>query len=382
LLERLQQRFRERFGREARIYRAPGRVNLIGEHTDYNDGFVLPAAIDLATVVAAAQNGSRELRILAADLDQEASCALDEPDPRPRRHWSDYARGVAVELERSGRRLAGADLVVASEVPLGAGLSSSAALEVATAWALLDLAGETPDPREVALLCQRAENAFVGTRCGIMDQFASCHGAAGHALLLDCRSLELRRVPLSGEVALLVCDSGVKHELAAGEYNRRRAECEQAVAILARFLPGIRALRDVSEGSLTGLRRELPDAIFRRCRHVVGENRRVLETAAALEAGDLARAGEQLHASHESLRDDYEVSCRELDALVDAARRCAGVYGSRMMGGGFGGCTINLVRRDALRDFIDQVGADYLARHGRRPWIRSCRPAGGAQRIL
>ncbi|HEY8518159.1 MAG TPA: galactokinase [Candidatus Binatia bacterium] len=378
----LQRRFHDRFGRTARVYRAPGRVNLIGEHTDYNDGFVLPAAIDLATFVAAAPNGTRELRLHASDLREHATIDLDEPAPRPRRHWSDYPRGVALELARSGRRLPGADLLVAGEIPLGAGLSSSAALEVAVAWALLDLAGETPEPREVALVCQRAENEFVGARCGIMDQFTSCHGAAGHALLLDCRSLELRRVALPSGVALLVCDSGVKHALADGAYNQRRAECEAGVRLLARTRPEIRALRDVSEEDLERVGGELPAEVLRRCRHVVAENRRVLEAVAALEAGDLERVGALLYASHASLRDLYEVSCPELDALVEAASGCRGVLGSRMMGGGFGGCTINLVRADAVDEVAKAIAERHRARHGVRPWIRACRAADGAGRVL
>ncbi|MEW6272063.1 MAG: galactokinase [Thermodesulfobacteriota bacterium] len=378
----LRRRFYERFGRKARVYRAPGRVNLIGEHTDYNDGFVLPAAIDLATCVAAAENGTRELRVHTGKLDDEVRVDLDGPELRPRRHWSDYPCGVAVELARSGRRVPGADLMIAGEIPLGAGLSSSAALEVATAWALLDLAGETPDPREVALLCQRAENRFVGTRCGIMDQFASCHGVAASALLLDCRSLELRPVAIPGGVTLVVCDTGVKHALADGAYNRRREECEEGVRILATRLPGIRALRDVAEDDLERRRSDLPPEVYRRCRHVVAENRRVLEAAAALERGDLERAGALMYASHESLRDLYDVSCAELDTLVEAAARCPGVYGSRMMGGGFGGCTINLVREAAVADFLPAVGERYRSRHGGTPWIRACRAAGGAGRIL
>ena len=376
----LEQRFRERFSGVPRLYRAPGRVNLIGEHTDYNEGFVLPVAIDLAAWVAGRARAHRTLRVHAVDLGRGATFSLDEPAPRPAHDWSDYVRGVALELERAGHRLRGADLLLTSEVPIGAGLSSSAALEVAVAWALLDLSDASPDPLEVARLCQAAENGFVGARCGIMDQFTACHGRAGHALHLDCRSLDLRYVPLPADVAIVVCDSLVAHALAAGEYNRRREECELGVRVLGRHRPGIRALRDVTADELEAHRDELPDDVYRRCRHVVAENARVTAAVSALQARDLARLGELLHASHESLRVDYAVSCPELDLLVETAMGHPGVHGSRMMGGGFGGSTISLVDPGAVGSLGAALGERYRQAYGKEPRLRVCHSANGAQR--
>jgi len=376
----LENLFRERFAAVPRIYRAPGRVNLIGEHTDYNDGFVLPAAIDLAAWVAGRARPDRTLVVRAVDLDRGASFALDDPAPTPAGDWTDYVRGVAIELALAGHRLSGADLLVASEVPIGAGLSSSAALEVAVAWALLDLAGVAPEPLAVAQLCQAAENRFVGARCGVMDQFAACHGRAGHALHLDCRTLEARAVPLPQGVAIVVCDSLVQHALAAGEYNRRRAECEQGVAILARHRPEIRALRDATAEEIDAHRDELGDVLHRRCRHVVAESARVASAVAALVRADLAMLGTLLLASHASLRDDYAVSCPELDLLVDTAAAQPGVHGSRMMGGGFGGSTLSLVAPDAVPDVAAALGERYRRAYGKTPQVRVCHAADGAQR--
>jgi len=377
-LERL---FRERFGATPRLYRAPGRVNLIGEHTDYNDGFVLPAAIDLSAWVAARARDDRTLVVHAADLGRAATFSLDEPDPSPVHDWSDHVRGVAIELERAGRRLRGAELLLASEVPIGAGLSSSAALAVAVAWALLDLAAVVPDPLAVARLCQAAENRFVGTRCGIMDQFAATHGRADHALHLDCRTLVASPVRLPPDVAIVVCDSLVQHALAAGAYNRRREECERGVRILARHRPGIRALRDATLADVERSRDELGDEVYRRCRHVVRENARVADAVAALERGDVVRLGALMVASHESLRDDFAVSCPELDSLVEIALAQPGVLGSRMMGGGFGGSTISLVEPGAVAALEARVVERHRQAHGKEPRVRVCRAADGARRV-
>ncbi len=378
----LEKLFRERFAATPRLYRAPGRVNLIGEHTDYNDGFVLPAAIDLAAWVAGRARPDRTLVVHAVDLDRGASFDLDDTAPVRAGDWTDYVRGVAIELARAGHRLSGADLLVASEVPIGAGLSSSAALEVAVAWALLDLTGITPDPLAVARLCQAAENRFVGARCGVMDQFAASHGRADHALHLDCRTLEARAVPLPEGVALVVCDSLVQHALATGEYNRRRAECEQGVAVLARHRSDVRALRDATADEVDRHRDELGDVLHRRCRHVVAENARVASAVAALERADVATLGSLLVASHASLRDDYEVSCPELDLLVETATRQPGVHGSRMLGGGFGGSTLSLVVPDAVPDVAAAIGERYRRAYGRVPHLRVCRAADGARRWL
>jgi galactokinase len=373
-------RFRARFAGAPRLYRAPGRINLIGEHTDYNEGFVLPAAVDLDARVAAAAREDRVVHLYAADLDAELEFRLDEVGA-PAHDWRDYARGTALALEQAGHRLRGADLLLESAVPIGAGLSSSAAIEVVLAWALLDLAGVTPDPLAVARLCQRAENEFVGARVGIMDQFAACHGRAGHVLLLDCRSLAVRPIALPPGLLILVCDSMVKHTLASGAYNDRRAECEAGLLALQEIRPGICALRDVTMTDLEACRPRLSDVVYRRCRHVIGECARVLEAGSALERGDLVRVGRMLTASHASLRDDYEVSCGELDTLVAAATAQRGVYGSRLMGGGFGGSTITLLHPEAIDAVMAAVADGYQHAHGVRPWMRVCRTADGAQRI-
>jgi len=263
-------------------------------------------------------------------------------------------------------------------VPMGAGLSSSASLEVATALALLDVAKSHLPPRDVALLCQRAEHEYVGTRCGIMDQFISVFAQSAHALMLDCRSLQSETLTIPADARLVICNSMVKHELAGGEYNRRRADCETGVRILNRNLPHVRALRDVTQSDLERHKNELPEVVYRRCRHVIGENQRVTDAAAALRAGDLNRFGALMYDSHRSLRDDYEVSCRELDLLVEIASGCGGVYGSRMTGGGFGGCTITLARADAVDAFRNEISKRYRNETSIIPDIYVCSAAQGA----
>lgn len=374
--------FPGRLGAGARVFRAPGRVNLIGEHTDYNDGFVLPAAIDLFTWVAVAPLQERKLSIISENFSERIEFDLDDAHPPAAGHWSDYVRGVAVLLEQAGHRLHGARLVIRSDVPIGSGLSSSAALEVAAAYALLGNSGVNVNRLDVARLCQRAENEFVGARCGIMDQFVACWGEAGKALLLDCRSLEFRRVPLSDEARLVICNTMVRHELARGAYNERRAECEAGVRHLARLRPGVRALRDVALDELEHAGRDLPDVIFRRCRHVISENARVIEAGEALERGDLVYFGQLMNESHRSLRDDYEVSCDELDLMVRLARQVPGVHGARMTGGGFGGCTISLVRPEHVEEFKRVVAEGYQKARGLSPEIYVCSAAQGAEEII
>ena len=305
--------FQAQFGGAPKVYRAPGRVNLIGEHTDYNDGFVLPAALELATYAAIAPRSDRMLSVHSLLMDETVSFDLDETRPQPRKDWSDYVRGVAVVLTDAGHRLSGADLLIASDVPLGAGLSSSAAIEVATGYALLSNGGFAIDLTRLALACQRAENEFVGMRCGIMDQFIACHGAAGHALLIDCRSLERRLVSIDPGVRLVMSNTMVHHQHAAGEYNLRRRDCEEGVRRLSMALPGIRALRDVTLQDLERHADLLEPVIYRRCRHIVTENARTVRAADALDAGDLALCGRLMNESHVSMRDDFEISCREVD---------------------------------------------------------------------
>ena len=371
--------FRQLFGQSPRVFRAPGRVNLIGEHTDYNDGFVMPAAIELSCWVAIAGREDRRLAIHSHNLQETAEVDLDQSQSKRGKRWSDYVQGVAVELERHGRRLRGANLLIHSEVQIGSGLSSSAAIEVASGLALLASSGVELDRLELARLCQRAENEFVGARCGIMDQFTACFGQAKHALLLDCRSLEYRRLPLPAGVELVICDSGVRHELAGGEYNARRAQCEAGVRVLARHRPEVRALRDASLDDLERNRSQLGEVVYRRCRHVVTENARVLQAAQALERGDLPDFGRLMGESHLSLRFDYEVSCPELDLLVELAGKQKGVYGARMTGGGFGGCTINLVEAGQVVAFRKAVSHGYREATGKTPKIYVSEAAGAGE---
>ncbi len=377
--DELRAEFRARFDREARISRAPGRVNLIGEHTDYNDGFVLPVAIELSTRVAFAPLAGSELVVRSTAFEgDEARLALGTREPR-RGHWSDYVAGLLRTLEAESVPVPPAGLLLDSDVPLGGGLSSSASLGVSVARALLALAGVSRSREDVARLCQRAENDFVGTQCGIMDPFISCFGRAGHALLLDCRSLETSWVPIPPAIEIVILHSGVRHALADGGYNERRAECEAAVEALRRSDASVRSLRDVDEEKLGSIRAALEDIPYRRARHVVGENARVRAFEAALRRADLDEVGRLLAASHQSLRDDFEVSCAELDLLVDLATRAPGVIGARMTGGGFGGCTVNLVRAGTGPQFASSVVASYARETGRESacWITGA--AAGAR---
>ena len=367
---------------EFRTFRAPGRVNLIGEHTDYNDGFVMPAAIDASTWVKVSPLEQRKLQIYSKNFEEEIKVDLDDPNLARRGHWSDYPVGVAAILQKSGHRLRGARLQIRGDVPIGSGLSSSAAIEVATACALAANSELKIDRRELALLCQRAENEFVGAHVGIMDQFISLFGHARKALMLDCRSLEFKLLPLPDNVRLLICNTMVKHELAASAYNERRAQCEAGVKHLAQFLPNVTALRDVTLEQLEQFGRDLPDVVYRRCHHVITENARVLAAAHALEHQDLDEFGRLMAESHQSLRDDYEVSCKELDLMVELARQIEGVYGARMTGGGFGGSTVNLVREEHVEEFRERVAREYEQVTKLKPEIYACVASEGAGEVL
>jgi galactokinase len=373
--------FRSRFGASASVYRAPGRVNLIGEHTDYNDGFVLPAAIGFWCWVGIAPRDDRKLSLYSENYSERREADLRDLGVRGAGHWSDYPLGVAWALQEGGYRLRGADLYIAGDVPQGAGLSSSAAIEVSTGYALLSAAGHAIDRTKLALLCQRAENEFVGARVGIMDQFVSCHGQAGHALVIDCRSLEYRALKLPSKVSLVICNTMVKHKLQAGEYNVRRAECEEAVRKLSAQSPQIRSLRDVSLEQLAANRNLLSETLHRRCRHVISENGRVQSVAELFDEGKTEGLRELMAASHESMRDDYEISCRELDVMVEIAERQKGVYGARMTGGGFGGCTINFVDVAHAAEFQRRVAAEYESETGLRPDIYICEASQGAELV-
>jgi len=379
----VRQGFAEVFGEEpAIIVRAPGRVNLIGEHTDYNEGYVLPVAIDRNVWVAAAPRRDRQVIIHALDFGQSVAFSLDDIEYDAAQTWSNYQRGVAYFLEERGIRLPGLNAVVTGDVPIGSGLSSSAAVEVSMAYTWQVLAGFELSRVELALLCQRAENEFVGMRCGIMDQFVSALGQRDHALLIDCRSLDYQPVPIPAEAAVVVADTMKRRGLVDSEYNTRRRECEEGVRILQRYLPTIKALRDVSVAKFEAQSSKLKvQNVRKRCRHVIYENERVIKGVAALQAGDLDTFGQLMNESHASLRDDYEVSCEELDIMVGAAWKVDGVYGSRMTGAGFGGCTVSMVAAEAVGDFRAQVAAVYEEATGIAPQIYVCRAEDGVSKL-
>lgn len=364
-----------------RIVRAPGRVNLIGEHTDYNQGFVLPAAISLETWICFLPTDNRDVELTRLDTRERLGFDLDSIGSQ-RGEWIDYLAGTARALADDGVALRGLRGVIASTVPISSGLSSSAALELAAAWAL---SAEMPPPRtpmELAQLAQRAENEYVGVRSGIMDQFASAHGRPDAALLLDCRSLEYRPVPLPLDRAtLVVCDSNAPRDLATSAYNARREQCERAVSALAELGRPVTSLRDVDMAMLEKLRGVVDNETIRRCEHVIRENERVLAAERALLAGDLRSVGRLFAESHASLRDLYEVSSPELDALVEIAAGTDGVFGARMTGAGFGGCTVNLVAHEAVETLREAVAREYAPRTGREANVHVVRPAAGAGRV-
>ena len=393
------QKFKETFGGPPTfIAAAPGRVNLIGEHTDYNDGYVFPVAIDKYINIAARKRPDRRVTLHALDVDDSWEFNLDTLDAIPPQApaWSHYLIGVASLLQTSGREIAGIDAVITGNVPIGAGLSSSAALSVAATLAFLTAGSEletvesADNKKKLAALCQRVEHEFVDVKCGIMDQTISLLGRENHALFLDCRSLEYEHVPLNlGEHAIAICDTKVKRELAASEYNKRRAECERGVDILSRWIPGISSLRDIALTDFKKHEEELPALTQKRCRYVIEENARVLEAVSVLKRrsqsasaetdASLIQFGNLMNASHNGLRDDYEVSCKELDLLTDIARNIKGVIGSRMTGAGFGGCTVSIVHQDALEIFQTRVTTEYHQQTGVEPEIYLCNISDGAQ---
>ena len=337
----------------------------MGEHTDYNDGLVMPAALDRSCWVAAASRSDAMIVVHSEDMRATAEIPVGEP-PERTGTWRDYVAGVVAMLGAHGVPVPGADLLIASDVPAGAGLSSSAALEVSLATALLGLAGHCLPPDVVARLCQRAENEVVGAQCGIMDQYVACHAEAGFALLLDCRTVAHRLIAMPDDVAIVACNSMVRHSIAAGEYHRRRQECAAAVAALTAQNPEIRSLRDVTPELLEGARASLSDLLYRRVRHIVTENARVEQLATALADRRLSDIAPLMAESHRSMRDDYGISCLEIDLLVERAAGLDGVYGARLTGGGFGGCTVNLVHDSAVGDVVERLSTEYRARTGIR----------------
>ncbi len=397
------QKFKEIFGSTSTfVASAPGRVNLIGEHTDYNDGYVFPVAIDKYLNIAARKRPDGRVRLHALDVNDSYEFCLDTLPSiqQDAPAWSHYLIGVASFLQASGKKVSGIDAVITGDVPIGAGLSSSAALSVSTALTFLTASSTSGtsesapqsevNNKELAVLCQRVEHEFAGVNCGIMDQTISLLGQENQALFLDCRSLEHEHVPLNlATHYIAICNTKVKRELAASEYNKRRAECERGVAILKQWLPGISSLRDITLTDFKKHEEELPALTQKRCRYVIEENTRVLDAVAVLKTRHLQTAeetdesliqfGRLMNASHNGLRDDYEVSCSELDLLTDIARSITGVIGSRMTGAGFGGCTVNIVHRDVLETFQTLVTTEYHKQTGIEPEIYLCNVSDGAQ---
>ena len=376
--------FQKHYGRAPRwIVAAPGRVNVIGEHTDYNDGFVLPMAIERYAIMAAdlplpgSVSAQSKLTVFDTHFNETATIDISTPITKGTPKWSNYIRGVLCGFQNRAVKVPALDVAFLSTVPLGGGLSSSAALEVCTATLMEAATGKAIDPIEKALLAQKAEHDFAGVPCGIMDQFISALGREGHLLLLDCRTRKTELVPMSdSSVALLVINTNVKHELSGGEYAERRAQCEEAAKNL-----GVKSLRDVTADQLEKAKGKMSEVVYRRARHVIGEIERTVHAAEGIRASNWPSVGNLMYASHAALRDDYEVSCAELDAVVEIAEDIGykgGVYGCRMTGGGFGGCCVALVKADSVDAITKKIAADYKAKTGIEATIFASRPAAGA----
>lgn len=378
-IHRLALLFREKFPSAAqpRLFRAPGRVNLIGDHTDYNDGFVLPTAIDRHIAVAAAARDDHRVNVYSRNFDQWDHFNLRKKmAPQPGKSWSDYLRGMVWSLLARGYDLKGMDAVIDGDIPMGAGLSSSAAMEVALGFAMLNLTNAEFSLPELALMAQQAENDFVGMRCGIMDQFISCLGENNHALLIDCHDLTYRSVPIPPIAAIVIVESGVQRQLVDGRYNARRRECEKAADFFK-----VAKLRNVDPDTFRRRAHGLPRTVRHRARHVISENQRTLAAAKAFEDGDLIAVGNLMQTSHLSMRDDFEVSCPELDVLVEIAGAVQGVYGARLTGGGFGGCMVALVQQPATKALLTDIAKHYPPATGRQAAAYICRPSGGVTEI-
>jgi galactokinase len=369
---------RQRFGREGMSFAAPARVNLIGEHTDYTGGFVMPMAIDFQTVAVVSAREDGRAVFYSANYDEEVGFEIGSLTRDPVGNWPDYPSGVLWSLREEGVVVGGFNLSLTGDVPLGAGLSSSASVEVATAMALLGHAGVQLPLEKVATLCRRAENEYVGARSGIMDQFAVAGCVANRAMLLDCRSLEYQRLPLPAEVRVVICNSMVKHAVATGEYGDRSAEVEAGQAVLQRARPGVKLLRDATLDDLEACRDLMSAASFKRCRHIITENGRVLEAREALLQGDMERFGALMVEAHVSFRDDFAASCEEVDVLVVIATQQPECFGSRITGGGFGGCTVNVVRAEAAEKFVATLRREYAAKTGIDADCFVCTPSDGA----
>jgi galactokinase len=369
------------FGQAPTVFIAPGRVNLIGEHTDYAGGFVMPAAIDFATLAAVTPRTDSKITIRSINLNDSVEYRMDALPTRGTYHWSDYPMGVVSQLTASGVTIQPFSMTIVGDVPLGAGLSSSASIEVASALAVMHIAGASLTPEETAKLCQRAENIYVGANSGIMDQFIACCGKANHALLLDCRSLAYRLAPIPGQLSLVVCNTMVKHSHAGGQYNTRRAEVEEATKILRSHRPEIALLRDATPEDLVTWGSDMPLNVLKRARHIITDSLRAVAAADALEAGDLKLLGSLMADAHASYRDDFEASVPEADLMVELANRQPGLIGARLTGGGFGGCTVNLVEQEHVAAFVESVGSAYQQATGIRPEIYICHASDAAHEL-
>ncbi|MHB1700393.1 MAG: galactokinase [Acidobacteriaceae bacterium] len=372
----------ERFGVAGKAFLAPGRVNLIGEHTDYTGGFVMPAAIDFGTVAVVSGRADGKAVFVSVNFESTAEYDLESlkqgTTPAPRGDWSDYCAGAAWALAQEGIALPGFSMTVLGDVPWGAGLSSSASVEVVTALGLLSHAGVAMRPEKMAVVCRRAENEYVGAKSGIMDQFVVSCGAAGKALMLDCRSLEYDLLPMPEDVCMVICNSMVKHAVAGGEYGNRSDEVEAGQAALRKFKPGIELLRDATLADLEACESSMSRESFLRCRHIITENARVMEARAALLSGDMTGFGELMRQAHLSFRDDFAASCPEVDLLVEIVGELPGCIGARITGGGFGGCTVNLVKAAQAEAFGQSLKVAYLAKTGISAEVYLCKASDGA----
>jgi galactokinase len=368
----------QRFGQAGQIFAAPARVNLIGEHTDYTGGFVMPMAIDFQTVAVVSAREDGRAVFYSANYDEEVSFEIASQGRTPAGSWSDYPAGVLWSLGREGVVVGGFNMSLSGDVPLGAGLSSSASVEVATAMALLGRAGAELPLEKVATLCRRAENEYVGAKSGIMDQFAVAGCVANRAMLLDCRSLEYELLPLPDQVRVVICNSMVKHAVATGEYGDRSAEVEAGQAVLQRERPGVKLLRDATLDDLEACRDMMSAASFKRCRHIITENARVVKAQEALLAGDVERFGALMVEAHVSVRDDFAASCDEVDVLVVIAMQQKECFGARITGGGFGGCSVNIVRAEAAEKFVATLRREYAVKTGIEADCFVCTPSDGA----
>lgn len=380
--QKIKDKFKELFGTEGTLYTSPGRINLIGEHTDYNGGFVLPGAIDKAMYVMIKPNGMDKVRAFALDLNESAEFGIKDDKDQPKEQWASYIFGVVREMQKKGKEIPGFDIVMSGEVPLGAGMSSSAALESAVGFALNDIYSLGFTRPELATIGQSTEHNYIGVKCGIMDQFASCMGKEGSLIRLDCRSLEHEYVPFDPKgYKLVLINTCVPHNLAAGgEYNKRRASCENVVAEIAKNHPEVKLLRDANMNMLEEVKDKVDPVDYKRAVFVIGEVQRLLDTCDALTQGDYEKVGKKMYETHEGLSKNYEVSCPELDFLIDQAKKL-GVTGARVMGGGFGGCTINFVKEDKIDNFVKEATAAYEKEFGIKPKVYDVVIKDGARKL-